>query len=1120
MWTNPYEMIGDIFGGVSSVAWSPDLELLVVVSTNGQLLLMRENFSTIIEQPVETESLGEKSAITVGWGKKETQFHGSEGKRAATVVTVQKKPISEFDDRKPNVIWRNDGQYFATNTVHNDVRTIRIWSRDGVLQYTAETIPELHGALAWWWGDENLIVSVDTSPKAERRIIFYETNGLRHGQFTLPENTLRVKEVCQGTLGVVRVLTVYCSKQIEGSNSQEDVLLLFTMNNYHWYLKQTLSFPEGVRAFLWDSRERLRVMAARFHSYRWSFQVDATGEGRVASIDAKQTLVTDFDKFVIPPPMAQRAITVNRHINSIVLLKSAILLQLDDGSLVVNEAEGNKPVTCNLPDVHRTSWSHLTRVSDELAVGVTCSKDIYKLQKIVISERKVIEAAILPKVPECLTIYKGNVFVKLKNEILSCNIYSHDSELSPSNMGHLESLQYTPQGIKVGFDSTERCLYYDEIVLCHKSTSFVVHEDTFILVTTNDNTLKCYSIFGNPKTPECCDTRNLEAGSLLVTSAPTDGRVILQMPRGNIETIYPRPLMLHAIQSHLMTERFDEAFRLMKVNRINMNLFYDYDPSSFDTKIEIIVRKLKNVNDLNLMIMDLQQEDVTQTMYAGYYSLVKLPKAQKMKNVDKICDRIRETLAKVDEERFLLSIITCYAKKNTISDLEVALLTAKRFEVRFDEALKYLILLVDINRLMDVALGTYDFKIFLNVAQHSKKDPKEYLALLKELKSYKNENYRKVKTDMYLKRYDRALLHLAKCPDHFGECLELVIKERLFTKAHSLFPQGSQEANALWNAHGDYLLTKKRYKDAAIAYMQAKAYQNACQCFERAVDTDLCLAAAKLADLPAEPIAKRLILALTTGKKCLEASKIMERFSYPAEEICMTLISGSCWKAAFCWLLEVPDDRQEYIKAQLREHLLFSTEDLKENIATVAEKFSSSVARLKVVREEKAKRAAANCINFLDDTDLPMSEAGSVISGASRTCSSHTTRSGSVTTIQSNRQLRKANRKPKYILKQGSPFEDLAIVQECAQLVKNVPYLIEQVVSLLTGLQLLFLMDEAASLQSFFGSYFNTVKDKYILEVWPETPNGGVEVISDEELRIRPVLPVERFASAIFSERW
>lgn len=80
-----------------------------------------------------------------------------------------------------------------------------------------------------------------------------------------------MKEVCQGTLGIVRVLTVYCSKQVEGSNSQEDVLLLFTMNNYHWYLKQTLRFPEGVRAFLWDSQERLRVMAARFHSYRFVY---------------------------------------------------------------------------------------------------------------------------------------------------------------------------------------------------------------------------------------------------------------------------------------------------------------------------------------------------------------------------------------------------------------------------------------------------------------------------------------------------------------------------------------------------------------------------------------------------------------------------------------------------------------------------------------------------------------------------------------------------------------------------------------------------------------------------------------------------------------------------------
>ena len=38
-----------------------------------------------------------------------------------------------------------------------------------------------------------------------------------------------------------------------------------------------------------------------------------------------------------------------------------------------------------------------------------------------------------------------------------------------------------------------------------------------------------------------------------------------------------------------------------------------------------------------------------------------------------------------------------------------------------DKALKYLIMLVDVNGLFDVALGTYDFKLVLMVAEKSQK---------------------------------------------------------------------------------------------------------------------------------------------------------------------------------------------------------------------------------------------------------------------------------------------------------------------------------------------------------------------------------------------------------------
>ena len=44
--------------------------------------------------------------------------------------------------------------------------------------------------------------------------------------------------------------------------------------------------------------------------------------------------------------------------------------------------------------------------------------------------------------------------------------------------------------------------------------------------------------------PISLQIRSLERGSRLVLSDPTSSRVILQMPRGNLELIHPRPLLL------------------------------------------------------------------------------------------------------------------------------------------------------------------------------------------------------------------------------------------------------------------------------------------------------------------------------------------------------------------------------------------------------------------------------------------------------------------------------------------------------------------------------------------------------------------------------------------------
>lgn len=47
------------------------------------------------------------------------------------------------------------------------------------------------------------------------------------------------------------------------------------------------------------------------------------------------------------------------------------------------------------------------------------------------------------------------------------------------------------------------------------------------------------------------DSRRVERGSRIVTAVPSAMSLVLQMPRGNLETIYPRPLVLDVVRRDL-----------------------------------------------------------------------------------------------------------------------------------------------------------------------------------------------------------------------------------------------------------------------------------------------------------------------------------------------------------------------------------------------------------------------------------------------------------------------------------------------------------------------------------------------------------------------------------------
>lgn len=233
------EIVGSVDAGIAAAAWSPDEELLAITTQADTLLLMSRDIENIASITLAPEDVNVSDHVSVGWGKKETQFKGKRA-RAMQDPTVPEHidegKLSPFDDRSIAISWRGDGAYFALNKIEQERRIIRVYSREGQLDSVSEPVDGLEGALSWR-PSGNLIASVRrTSDKME--VVFFERNGLRHGQFDLrftPEELAALS---------IPITLKWNSDSNVLAVSYPNKVQLWTMSNYHYYLKQELEFPE------------------------------------------------------------------------------------------------------------------------------------------------------------------------------------------------------------------------------------------------------------------------------------------------------------------------------------------------------------------------------------------------------------------------------------------------------------------------------------------------------------------------------------------------------------------------------------------------------------------------------------------------------------------------------------------------------------------------------------------------------------------------------------------------------------------------------------------------------------------------------------------------------------
>uniref|UniRef100_A0A8C8RGH4 Elongator complex protein 1 n=1 Tax=Pelusios castaneus TaxID=367368 RepID=A0A8C8RGH4_9SAUR len=1213
--TKQLECVGSVDSGLTTMSWSPDQELVLLATGQQTLIMMTKDFEPITEREIHQDDFGEEKFITLGWGKKETQFHGSEGKQAARRKQTEVPPASSLDDGRPRVTWRGDGQFVAVSAVcpQTGARKVRVWSRELVLQSTSEPVPGLEQALAWK-PSGSLIASTQEKPN-KHDVVFFEKNGLLHGEFTLPfqKGQVKVNELLWNSDSTVLAVWLEDVRK-ENSCETNTYVQLWTVGNYHWYLKQSLHFGSVERSrlvsLLWDPEIPYRLHAlcrgwrALCYDWRWSIDRSAGDESHpvanVAVIDGDKVLVTAFHHSVVPPPMYTYQVQLQQAVNQVTFhtdpTRSTDLAVLDASNRLSVYSSGDcaaQDPTVTLGGGGFKAAVKTPHLEKSYRVKMCCDEGgqvnplalrlLTWLQDdtfLAVSQGQLATHSVLhhltggPEAEEgCLGL---RLSVPVDGDVISlcCNPKTRAVALQLADGQILKYLWEAPiptlepwrtsSGSAVRFSSpcvqtalaviggeeailglTDRCRFFiNDVEVASNVTSFARY-DEFLLVTTHSHTCQCVSLrdtslkvlqagFSSTSTPNTETLRKVERGSRIVTVVPQDTKVILQMPRGNLETVHHRALVLAQIRKWLDRLMFKEAFECMRKLRINLNLLYDHNPKVFLENVETFIKQIDSVNYINLFFTELKEEDFTKTMYPSPVSSnIQPQQCPDVKKVDLICDAMRAAMEKISPQKYCLSILTSHVKKTT-PELEIALQKVHELResvsppaegVTAEAALKYLLFLVDVNELYDHSLGTYDFDLVVMVAEKSQKDPKEYLPFLNTLRKMET-SYQRYTIDKYLKRYKKALCHLSKCgPEHFSEFLNLVKDQHLYNEALTLYPPDTPEHKAVGCAFGEYLNQKHLYEQAGLIFARCSAFESALGAFQSCGSWQQALCMASRLGYTADQLAglaRSLAGKLVEQRRHAEAAILLEQYAQDYEEAVLLLLEGTAWEEALRLIHKY--SRLDILETNFQPAILQAQRNYLVFLESQKTTFTRHRKRLLVVRalKEQAHQGLLedempNC----PEADL-LSETSSIVT-ASDTSGKYS-HSNSRISARSSKNRRKAERK-RHSLKEGSPLEDLALLEALGENIRAIENMKGEVHNLLKGLVLFGFDEQARELQQALEEALQGI-ERALPEIWPPDllqnsanpvlgPNSTANSIMAAYQQQRIAAPVEQDAELL-----
>ncbi|KAL7715223.1 Ikappab kinase complex-associated protein [Entamoeba marina] len=518
---------------------------------------------------------------------------------------------------------------------------------------------------------------------------------------------------------------------LEASKLPDNTFDLITVKTYRYGHFLTLfshNFTD-LRYCCWDNKVPLRLHAMTTDShvvFDFSYHNESASCVHIHATSTDSLSLTDFRIGMIPPPLFHHKIPVVNPAGFIIQNISnsiyIVVVDADNSAHFFNYQKPSRkpqdaPKLISITPLPIFCPSTLYLIStNELLVVDALDGSIYFVNLSTKTHHK------LNFPTKVISITQNSNFLYY---LFADNTISRASIEEPTTIQNINvSLpQPVPQFFLVGdnpentiFSMFEHVLYKNKDVIAQNVTSFIT-TPSYIYYTTLDHRLISYNIKNEQKW-----SRAVERGAMLVNYVTSDCSIIFQMPRGNLEIIHPREVILETVVGLLNNRRYKEVFSVVKRHKVNYNFVRDCASEQICEDVNNFVEMIEKADVLNAFLLSLEE-----IQWKEPYSFYVRDNTQQHERTSLIAIAIRNYLTQSNyPELFVTTYIATFLIFQPI-DFAIILKELLHFnENARITGVMYLGTFFPTNALFKFALQTNSKTVAKLVLNHSTLDPKEY----------------------------------------------------------------------------------------------------------------------------------------------------------------------------------------------------------------------------------------------------------------------------------------------------------------------------------------------------------------------------------------------------------